>query len=263
METKQLVLHNLRNWYLIVLLGLLPDTTHAQAPVIVAQPLSRTNIPLTSATFTVHAEGEGPLAYRWLKNSLELTNGVRISGATSSNLTVSVGSALEAGNYSVIVSNHFDATVSDVATLTVTDPYIRQHPTDAAGRLGSTVTLRVTADGTPPAYQWRHEGTNIASATSSAFTRSSLQPWHYGNYDVVISNHYGSTISKQAYLGINLATNDTFAPSVIGETYTVGLQPDGGIVIGGSFSSVAGQSRVRMARFLRACLKMWGINFGS
>ena len=42
--------------------------------------------------------------------------------------------------------------------------------------------------------------------------------------------------------------HSSFNPSISGEVYSVGLQPDGKLVIGGIFSSVNGIGRNRMAR---------------
>ncbi len=66
---------------------------------------------------------------------------------------------------------------------------------------GNNVTLRALAIGSPgPAYQWKFNGTNIVSATSTNYTIPNVQPGHEGNYTVVASNSYSSTTSSNVFL---------------------------------------------------------------
>jgi hypothetical protein len=90
------------------------------APSIV-QPPANTTAPLgTTAIFTVAASGTGPLSFRWQKNGASLSDGGRISGATSSTLTISNVALADAASYSVAVSNAFGTRTSQTALLVVT-----------------------------------------------------------------------------------------------------------------------------------------------
>jgi hypothetical protein len=62
---------------------------------------------------------------------------------------------------------------------------------------GDTLTLTVDAGGTPPlSYQWRIGGVEIQGATSSAYVNTNVQVVaDSGNYDVVITNAFGSATS--------------------------------------------------------------------
>src|SRR5207302_5021886 len=77
-----------------------------QFPVITNQPTSMTVAAGSAATFTVSVSGPGPFTYQWF------FNGVAISGATNSTLTVGSLSAANQGVYTVIVRNGFGATLS-------------------------------------------------------------------------------------------------------------------------------------------------------
>jgi hypothetical protein len=103
-----------------------------QPPVIFAQPQSRTNAPGTTATFSATAGGSSPLHYRWLFNGAPLSNGARISGATSNVLSIASVLAGDAGAYSLSVSNAAGATQSQPAQLVVdgTAPIISQLTTN-------------------------------------------------------------------------------------------------------------------------------------
>jgi hypothetical protein len=62
-------------------------------------------------------------------------------------------------------------------------------------------TFSVSALGLQPlAYQWRHTGTNLPGATSSALLLSTVQPFNRGDYSVVVSNSLGSVTSSPAIL---------------------------------------------------------------
>ena len=89
------------------------------APSIITQPADLMCLAGTTATFTVEAEGVLPLKYRWQKNSISLSNGGNISGATSGTLTLSNVSPADSGTYSVVITNNFGAVTSSNVTLTV------------------------------------------------------------------------------------------------------------------------------------------------
>ena len=89
------------------------------APSITSQPASRTVDPGSTVTFTVVATGNPTLTYQWRKNAVNLSNGGKYSGATTATLTISNVQQTEVGNYSVVVTNGFGATVSANAALAV------------------------------------------------------------------------------------------------------------------------------------------------
>jgi hypothetical protein len=82
-------------------------------PLIVQQPQSAT-VPLGgNVTFTVVAEGIGPITYQWRKN------GINLPGATGTSLTRNGVQLGDAGNYSVAVANPFGAVSSAIAALVI------------------------------------------------------------------------------------------------------------------------------------------------
>ncbi len=91
-------------------------------PLIIGEPQSTTNFAGTTASFSVAATGTGTLYYQWLKNSENLSDGGNVSGSQTPVLTLTGISAVDAGSYSVIVSNLFTNALSSSATLTVIYP---------------------------------------------------------------------------------------------------------------------------------------------
>jgi len=91
------------------------------SPAIGSQPVSLTNNAGTEAVFTVNASGHG-LSYEWRKGASGLTNGGNVSGAKAATLRLTGVSQVDAGSYSVVVSNAVGpALTSTAASLTVID----------------------------------------------------------------------------------------------------------------------------------------------
>ena len=75
---------------------------------------------------------------------------------------------------------------------------------------GDTITLNPYAIGVAPLhYQWRRDGGPIAGATSSTYTVSGLNSANGGNYDVVVTNLYGSAVSKVSTVNVGITMTST------------------------------------------------------
>ncbi len=80
-------------------------------------------------------------------------------------------------------------------------PAIISQPQSQLVTLGSNATFTVTANGTAPLiYQWRFNGTNISSATATAYTKTNAQSADTGSYSVIVTNDGGSVTSSVATL---------------------------------------------------------------
>jgi hypothetical protein len=78
---------------------------------------------------------------------------------------------------------------------------------------GNAATLSVVAAGTPPlSYQWRKGGENLAGKTSAELSFTSLSVADSGNYDVVVTNPYGSATSATVTLDVKPA--ETIPPTL-------------------------------------------------
>src|SRR5207247_1437407 len=76
-------------------------------------------------------------------------------------------------------------------------------PASATKCVGQSATFAVTATGAGLTYQWRRNGANIAGATSSSYTISSVSLGDAGSYDVVVTNSCSSITSTAATLTVN------------------------------------------------------------
>lgn len=83
------------------------------APAILSQPFSQTVRSGGTVTFSATASGAGPLTYQWRRDGIELT------GATASTLTINPVLPIHAGRYTVEVRNTVGTTASNAAMLNV------------------------------------------------------------------------------------------------------------------------------------------------
>ena len=83
-------------------------------------PVDETDIaPGSNVSFSVTATGTAPLSYQWQKDGVDLTDGDRITGATTATLTITGVMESDEGGYRCVVSNSLGMDTSNNATLTV------------------------------------------------------------------------------------------------------------------------------------------------
>jgi hypothetical protein len=69
---------------------------------------------------------------------------------------------------------------------------------------GQAFTVSAMASGTPTlSYQWRLAGAAIADATGASFTKNGVTGADAGNYDVVVTNAYGSVTSAVVVVAVS------------------------------------------------------------
>jgi uncharacterized repeat protein (TIGR03803 family) len=88
-------------------------------PSVIAGPEAQTVLAGSTVTFSVQADGDGPLSFQWQENGTNLLDGGKLSGSATPTLTLTSVSATNAGIYSVLVSNALDVVSSPSAMLTV------------------------------------------------------------------------------------------------------------------------------------------------
>lgn len=96
------------------------DVSVACALTITDQPDSITVDEGDSAVFTTAAIGTPTITYQWRKDTVPLTDGGRISGATTAQLTISLVLEEDEGVYDAVIANSCDSQITDPATLEVT-----------------------------------------------------------------------------------------------------------------------------------------------
>ena len=173
-------------------------------PVITTQPASQTVYVGGSVTFSTVASSSGSNVYQWY------FNGSAIGGATGSSFAQSNVTTINAGNYSVKVSNSYGSVTSQVATLTVmlATPAIVQQPADQAQPIGNNAMFLASASGIQPlAWQWYFNNLRLAAATNAQLALGPLLTNQAGNYQLIVTNLYGSATSRVAALTVLLQPN--------------------------------------------------------
>jgi hypothetical protein len=205
------------------------------APTITTQPAGLSVNAGGSATFSVVATGGGTLSYQWTKD------GVNVSGATASTLTLPSVSASSAGDYRVVVTGSGGTVTSQPAALTVVTvqaPTIVTPPLTQTVVVGARLTLSVDAAGTAPlSYQWRKAGSPIVGATNPSFTLPSVQVADAAAYAVAVTNAAGTVVSDAATISVipavasaisNVSVRTSLAASqtlIVGFTMAGGAKP--------------------------------------
>lgn len=94
-------------------------------------------------------------------------------------------------------------TAGRASATTGTAPAITSQPVGQNVVATTDATLSVTATGTAPlSYQWRRRGDIIHGATNSILLLDNVRPSDRGEYDVLVYNSAGSTISSQAVINV-------------------------------------------------------------
>lgn len=193
-------------------------------PSIATQPQPQTVNQGNTATFTVVASGTAQLTYQW-KHA-----GTNLPGATASSYVKVNVQPADAGNYSVGITNGIGYSNSVNALLTVNiPPFINAQPQSTNVLLGANVMFTVAATGSPaPTYQWRFNGTNIAGATTTSYTKSNVQFTNAGVYSVVVSNVAATATSDDAVLTVSSPTPPSIDSIVLLPDGRARLQISGG-----------------------------------
>jgi hypothetical protein len=172
-------------------------------PMIVAQPVSRTNNYGTTVNFTVLVAGTPPLTYQWRKDGTDLSGAGTISGSDTTTLTLRSVRLSDAGGYSVVITNLSGGVTSAVASLTIVDPVVLTQPINQVVNLGQSAAFSLMATGSPPlSYQWRKDGAPLAGSTNAWLAFTSVQPADLADYDVIATNLFGSVTSAVARLAL-------------------------------------------------------------
>lgn len=155
------------------------------------------------AWFTVVATGAGQLVYQWFANGVLMLDGGRISGSTTSTMTINGALDSDPSYYTVRVSNPVGFVDSWIFTLRVSGvAAIGIPPQSQTANYGETVQLYVLASGYGDlGYQWQKngvnlsDGDNVSGSTTPLLTLSDLTSADEAAYTVLISNING-TISS-------------------------------------------------------------------
>jgi hypothetical protein len=202
-------------------------------PVIVTQPSSE-NV-CTNAATTLTVVAKYATSYQWN------LNGKPITGATSSSYFIPSAIAMDAGSYTVTVTNKAGSITSNAATVVVGSS-ITSNPVSLTINVNQTATFSVAAAGEAPfSYQWYSQipgktGVAIPGATSSTYTTPVATILPNGiEYYAEVTDSCGVLTSSSATLTI-LSQNSppTIITQPVSQTVAVGGTATFTVVAAGS-----------------------------
>lgn len=225
-----------------------------EPPHWIEQPLSRTNDELSVATLTVSAEGAEPIAYRWQRDGRDL------AGRTNAVFRLPLVRPSDAGDYRAIASNPFGSITSTVATLTILPaeaPGLSVETLRVQASPGGSPVLRATVSGRPaPGVQWYRGDVPVPGATQAVWKVANVRVADAGIYRVEAANALGRATGPDVTLEVSPETafpgrvDVAFSPPAIPGIRSMSVGPGGRLVVGGTFTEVAGVPRRGVARLL-------------
>jgi hypothetical protein len=244
------------------------------APNITVQPAGLSASVGDSVNFSAAHGGSSPFTYLWR------LNGVPVPGGTNLTLNLFNVQFIQAGNYSVAISNDAGGVVSSNALLVVNSlPIITAQPVSRTISAGRAVTLSAGVIGSPTlAYQWRLNGTNVVGANASSLALAAAQASDRGLYSLVITNTFGSVTSAPAFLAVHpVAVAVGWAGQAGGPGTDVGnacaTDPSGNFYVAGFFTGTAafgtnslvsaGQTDLFIAKYNNAGTLLWARRAGG
>jgi uncharacterized delta-60 repeat protein len=166
------------------------------------------------------ARGSEPLIYQWRKD------GVEIPGATADTLFLANVQLAQSGAYTCVVTNPVASASSTASNLTVVTSF------PAADPLDPTFSLSAAFNVSPRVIATQSDGKYLVG----------------GNFLLLNEGQAQFGLARLTATG---ALDASFKPGAIdssGSVQTIAVQPDGKILIGGTFASVNGVARSRIAR---------------
>jgi len=183
-------------------------------PVITSQPVGGIYLVGTNFALSVGVSGTPP--YNWQWN----TNGMPILGANNSSYTVNHAQTNDSGAYTITVLNLWGSVTSSVAGVAVGyAPVILQQPIPLTNGIGTSNVFGVTLSGSEPfQLQWFKDGTALIDGTNNPLVLPTLQIDQTGDYSVVVTNLFGSTVSSNALLTVAVPLTNSL-PSIVSNQF--------------------------------------------
>ena len=177
-------------------------------PVILSGPDTVLVCPGNAAAFSVTTLGS-ELSYQWQKDGADLP------GEINDSLVIISPSTPEEGAYRCIISNFCGIDTSQIADLSLdnsTSITITSSPEDTVVCIGDTLSLSVTATGSPLNYQWRKNGTDMPGETSSTLTLDSVEMNDAAAYTCYVYNYCHDALSDTGMITLDIPSIDNGHP---------------------------------------------------
>jgi autotransporter-associated beta strand protein len=177
-------------------------------PLLLTDVQSQTVCVNQTATFSVSASGTAPLSFQWQQNGFNLANGGRISGVTTTHLTITDAQLSDSGGtYRVVITNPLGQTASSTGTLTVSpcQPVL-------ACATNKTVTPGAAWTFDPPIPSGGCTGSNITVTVLSTVTNGACAQLITRTWLAVDPCGSSNTCSQTVTVGAGPTVASTYIP---------------------------------------------------
>lgn len=179
-----------------------------QPPVVTVDPQNADVVEGNAATFGIEATGTG-LGYQWERDTGDVVWRT-VTAATSDELFLLGQVSIDSNRYRCVVSNACGADTSAVCTLFVspdcTPVSVGTDPNDTTVIENSEATLRITASGTNPTFQWIRGSSSIPGAITNPYTFTARRWNDEQEYRCVVTGDCGVDTSGPAVLSVTDTT---------------------------------------------------------
>ncbi len=202
-------------------------------PYIITQPINRSGVADGSVLFTVEATGEPPFDFRWFRD------GAAILQATNASLLLTNLAPVDAGLYSVTVSNRHGVAQSGASRLAVVPALFNEvrGQTSMLPHGVFNLSFEVTS-AEPRSYQWHRDGMPVPGFTNLLLTITNPVPADAGRYSLALTTASGSSTSppvKIPYRTIQIwglsGTSLEEIPDDLTNAVSVAIGPGNGLAI--------------------------------
>jgi len=200
--------------------------------VIEPAPLTRSVALGQSFVQSVNVVAPVGTTYRWLLNGVPLVNGGRISGVTTTQLTITgitqADDSATAGNYELMVTvpGALERGARATAVTVITAPELVNPLRSQVVLVGSAFHFTPEVTGTlPMTHVWRRGAATIAGATAASYGKPSAALTDAAEYRVTLTNVVGSATGV-ATLGVVQPLPPT-ATAVVGSAFELKVNAAG------------------------------------
>jgi len=187
---------------------------------IVAPPTTMSNYDGQVVSVPVSLVGTPPMGYQWLNTTAgtNVTTGTGNGPVLNATLNTTVPLGWNGDTLELIVTNQYGSkTVYLTLTVSPAVPQIIQDIQPQAVFIYQPVQFSAAASGSAPlTYQWTFNGNPIAGANSNTLTLNNVTTANAGNYQLLVTNHYGFATSSIAALTVETPPAGSYAAGVMG-----------------------------------------------